>query len=456
MADIRSEDVPDLSGGTGRELHYTVQPGLSSAIHLKVDPSSVWSVGFEDDPDSRLTIIADSAGAIRFHVHSVESSPEIVRLAVESDSEGRGARHGIELRFDHEPTTDMPRPPQPGVSIWTDDTRLRRPLSMSELLSTAEEELLERRYPARPNPDEAPRAFEFWRRAVSAPAVEVDPGLVERPGVTHGLAQAGPATRRNWSGFELRETGFMQRIVGGKPVRYDWVTGTWHVPFVLGHAQGRDYSCVWVGIDGDGVSDLYQAGTEQDVITGKIGSIAVSLGSYYAWTEFLPQEKFEQTISGFATYPGDEIFACVWIGDAGSAPKLEGAFGFTYIHNFRTGEFSFIPTDRGRTLVGGTEAEWIVERTQITPAGGTPYYPTLADYGKVVMSGAYARFADSPFGTGYVPYQGSSNLQLTMTDSAGAVLSTVRPLDTQSMEFRWGDPRFRLPGVFEQTRARFP
>jgi hypothetical protein len=141
--------------------------------------------------------------------------------------------------------------------------------------------------------------------------------------------------------------------------------------------------------------------------------------------------------------------ACVWIGDPGSAPKVDGAFGFTYIHNFRTGEFTLVQTDRGGTTVGGSEAEWIMERTQITPSGGTPFYPTLADYSTAVMSGAYARLADSQFGKGYLNYQGAPNRQLRMENSARDVLSVVRAIDAESMEFIWGDPRMLRGGVFQ-------
>jgi hypothetical protein len=440
MTDMHSHEIPDLQGETGRELHYTVPSEFSSAIHLRVQPLSVCRVGVEGDSERHLTLIADSQGIVQFHVNAVETALDFVRLAVESDAIGTVSRYAIDLRLGREPTKDMPSPPRPVSLSWTGEDRLRNPLSLGDMLSMPEERLLEQRYPIRPSPDEAPRAFEIWRRAVMAPAREVDSVLVERPGVTHGLAQAGPSSRPNWSGFELRASRETAPGGGGGP-HYDWVTGTWRVPHVVGHIPGSDYSNMWVGIDGDDTSDLWQAGTEQDVATSSLGNVTFTIASYYAWSEFIPQEQFEKAIPNFPVEPGDEIFACVWIGDEGSAPKLDGAFGFTYIQNFRTGDFALFPTPRGGTSVGGTEAEWIVERPLITPpGGGSPFLPPLADYGRAVMSGAYARLAGSPFGKGYLNYQGGMNLQLTML-AGGAVLSTVRPLDEQSMEFRWGDPR---------------
>jgi hypothetical protein len=443
MAD-RSSDVPELRGESGRELHYTISPHFSSTIHLRVEPTSVWSVGLEEDREHRLTLIADSTGRVTFQVSAIEARAKFARLLIDSEAQDSPARHSVELRFGDEATSDMPFPPRTDVVHWIDDSKLRRPLDVSELLSVSDEELSERRYPARPNPDEAPAAFETWRRAVSSPAIEVEPTVVERPDVTHGLFKAGLVGSPNWSGFQLRSSPLFQSFPGGKEAPYDWITGTWRVPSVDGHAPGNDGSTMWVGIDGFApLTDLYQAGTEEDVSTGSSGPITLSLANYYAWTEFLPQQQLEQFIPNFGVLAGDEIFAVVWLGDPGSAPKLDGGFGFTYIHNFRTGEFTMSPTPRGNTNVSGTQAEWIMERPTRTDAYGTKYFPTLADYGRATMSGAYARMADSPFGSGYVNYQDRPNVQITMFASTvgGDILSTVRALDAQSMEFRWGDPR---------------
>jgi hypothetical protein len=52
------------------------------------------------------------------------------------------------------------------------------------------------------------------------------------------------------------------------------------------------------------------------------------------------------------------------------------------------------------------------------------------------MSNACARRANSPQNQGYLPYQGDSNAQITMTNG-NDTLSTVAPVDAYSMGFSW-------------------
>jgi hypothetical protein len=48
--------------------------------------------------------------------------------------------------------------------------------------------------------------------------------------------------------------------------RHCWVHGRWHVPAVVGEFNRQTYSALWVGLDGDGTTDLVQAGTESDSV----------------------------------------------------------------------------------------------------------------------------------------------------------------------------------------------
>ena len=212
---------------------------------------------------------------------------------------------------------------------------------------------------------------------------------------------------------------------------YDWVTGTWNVPSVTGETNTHTYSAFWVGLDGDGVSDLVQAGTEQENYNFSFPCSSLSISVYYAWTEFLPQQATEQQIANFPINPGDEIFCEVWIGNAGSGPTLSGAFGVLLLENLTTSESTTVYTPVGTTVVGGSEAVWIMER----PSLGTAL-TDLADYASARMFNAYARKANSPRHRGYVPYQGANNLQITMVNGA-TTLSTVTPIDTYSMRFDW-------------------
>ena len=62
--------------------------------------------------------------------------------------------------------------------------------------------------------------------------------------------------------------------------------------------------------------------------------------------------------------------------------------------------------------------------------------PDLANYGTAIMSNASARRVNAQRHSGYVPYQGTRNKQITMTNF-GDVLSTVTPIDSSSMRFNW-------------------
>lgn len=205
----------------------------------------------------------------------------------------------------------------------------------------------------------------------------------------------------------------------------------WNVPSVTGETNTHTYSAFWVGLDGDGVSDLVQAGTEQENYNFRFPWFSLSISVYYAWTEFLPQQATEQQIANFPINPGDEIFCEVWIGNAGSGPTLSGAFGVLLLENLTTSESTTVYTPVGTTVVGGSEAVWIMER----PSLGTAL-TDLADYTSARMFNAYARKANSPRHRGYVPYQGANNLQITMVNGA-TTLSTVTAIDTYSMRFDW-------------------
>ena len=108
-----------------------------------------------------------------------------------------------------------------------------------------------------------------------------------------------------------------------------------------------------------------------------------------------------------------------------------------------TGVTTTVYTPVDSTRVGGSAAVWIVERSTIVvrPASGifgNQYgYADLANYGSAMMSEAYARKANSARGQGYAGYLGPRMKQITMVDDGNAVLSTVTPIDSESMRFDW-------------------
>jgi hypothetical protein len=92
----------------------------------------------------------------------------------------------------------------------------------------------------------------------------------------------------NWSGYAETGSG------------YTSAAATWTVPSVSATSSAT-YSSAWVGIDGDGNSDLIQTGTESDYVNGR--------AEYSAWWEILPD--YSVTISGVTITAGDSITASV-------------------------------------------------------------------------------------------------------------------------------------------------
>jgi hypothetical protein len=416
---------------------YTVAPRIHTPVTIRTLPHAVCWVHAEGDSDPKhsLKVYTDGEGVVRFHIQPSSATHDIAWLEVDCAANGRVVRYPLHLRVGLEPSAEMPSPPLEKHLARRDNMLMRAGLSFDEAMRLTDEEALAQGFPLRPNPDEVPKAFNAWLRCVSMPGYRIEPHLVSNPDVTHGKRkQHAPANSSNWCGFELLRSPVLSPAIGGRITLsepYDWVTGTWHVPFVTGEPGIRTYSALWVGLDGDGTNDLVQAGTEQEATNINLGFIQFTLTSYYAWTEFLPQQPTEQVITNFTINPGDEILTEVWVGTGDNEPTLSGAYGRFFIMNLSTGGFASLSTPRAPTSVSGREAVWIMERPTV---GGS--LPDLANYGSAVMYNATARKVNSPRYKGYVPYLGARNKQETMVNGADT-LSTVTAIDSSSMRFDW-------------------
>ncbi len=409
---------------TVEPVRYSISPGFSSELHVQTLPGAVCALRREGDPDGARSfrLCADQDGVVRLHVQPSREHSEIARLIIDAEADGKRIHVPLELRPTAKRSRQMPAPPARSPKPRREGAQLRPALEDHELLKLGDEALRERGYPLRPDPDSAPGPFNAWRRAVSTPTTIVEPQSVAHPELHHGaIITAGPASSSNWSGFEL----------SGAAGTYDWVTGMWNVPSVTGESNTHTYSAFWIGLDGDGTTDLVQAGTEHENFKFDFWFFDLTFSIYYAWSEFLPQQPTEQQIGNFPINPGDQIFCEVWIGNAGSGPTLSGAFGVLLIENLTTSEYTTVYTPVSSTRVGGSEAVWIMER----PSLGTSL-TDLADYGSTRMFNAYARKSNSARGRGCVPYQGANNKQISMVNGANT-LSTVTPIDTYSMRFDW-------------------
>jgi hypothetical protein len=288
----------------------------------------------------------------------------------------------LHLRAGAAPTEDMPAP---RTSIPTPKgARILPALKDADARQLSNNDLLTRGYPRRPDAVTSPDNYKTWLDMVSRPVTILPPHSVSRSDVSHRLrnAEAGTATSGNWSGYEAR----------GAKGAYDAVQGEWNVPaIVIGEPGNVTYSAFWVGLDGDGTKDLIQAGTEQNYT--EIGSL--SYASYYAWTELLPNQPTEQEVS-LPVNPGDDIF--VWVQAPAGLPN-----GCFFLWNKTQAQAIGPCTPLNGTQVGGSEAEWIMERPSV---GGT--YAELSAYLFAAMTNAYA------WSTTVIPSGTAATLQIIM------------------------------------------
>jgi Peptidase A4 family len=437
VPDDRSTPARKVPNELAAPRRYTIAPNIHTPVLIRTVPHAMCSVHAEgnDDPKHSLHVYADGEGVVRFHVRPSSATQDIARLEIDCTTHGHTIRYPLHLRVNVEPARDMPAPPHEKPLAERHEALLRPALSFDEAMRLTDEQAVARELPFRPNSDEVPKAFNAWLRCVSMPGYRVKPNLVSNPDVAHGKPkQQSVATFSNWCGFErLRSMRFTSTLKGGVSLSepYDWVMGTWHVPFVTSEPGGKTYSSMWVGLDGDGETDLVQAGTGQEATNINLGSIQITLTNYYAWTEFLPQERNEQVISNVTIHPGDEIFTEVSVSGNDGVLSLDGAFGRFFIMNMTTGAYASIATPRAAMTVNGREAVWIMERPTV---GGS--LPELANYDSAVMYNASARKANSPRYHGFVPYLSSESRQDTMVNGEDT-LSTVTAIDANSMRFDW-------------------
>jgi len=187
-----------------------------------------------------------------------------------------------------------------------------------------------------------------------------------------------------WSGKVVFADGFPPK----RPLVE--VFGAWTVPKVARPPGGPFtnsnpiwMSATWVGLDGAGNSestDVFQAGTEQDLINFPLLGLR---DHYYAWFEWFPKTGIE--LSNLEISPGMAVFVQLFIVDpAGhfAAPDLP-PLGQMFFVNLTTQAYYSLFTI-GETFHGNS-AEWIVE----TPSYQGDYTP-LPDFTQVAFFGAAA------------------------------------------------------------------
>jgi hypothetical protein len=246
-------------------------------------------------------------------------------------------------------------------------------------LEASAEDLQRYGFPKRPDHAETPQAAARWVKAFTKyPSFEhIEPRFQarrERRTPNHrtekGTQGQLNATSYNWSGLVV--------FVGGGD-HFTWINGSWTVPHTYpAPGGGTGYCSAWLGIDGDGSSDVMQAGTESD-----------SDGTCYAWFEWYP--NYSIGISNFGVVPGDVINLLLCASNSTTAWMSIGNLTSKQYTNF-----SFTAPN-GTALVGNC-AEAVVERPEVNGAQAT-----LPRYGEVFFDDVAAYTANGlncPIGLG--------------------------------------------------------
>jgi hypothetical protein len=264
------------------------------------------------------------------------------------------------------------------------DVRAVRPPAGFDPLTASRTALLRHGFPLPPDEKRSPEAARIWRQTFSRKLNHIVPELRERPEQkTRSTFERGAAglTSGNWSGGVA--------LTGGP---YTWCSGAWIVPAVVapaGSGNGDWWSVAWVGIDGDGSSDVLQCGTGHhvNVTNGKTTT------EYFAWYEWYP---FGWTqINNLTVSPGDAIAASVQykglVNGVGSATAT--------VTNMTTGQSATVAlTPPSGTVLAGNCVEWIMERPGINGALASlpeyehiTFYNTLACTANTTINGAQAQ-----------------------------------------------------------------
>jgi hypothetical protein len=395
-----------LSIETAQPTRLTAAPAVYSPITMRTLPEATCVLHAEgaSDAEHSLKLFADDEGTVRFHVRPSVESDQPAQFQVDCAANGKITIFPLHLRSSSSPTQDMPAP-----AVETAKSRpgafVRSALTNDDALHLATEELVMHGYPLRPDPEQAPKAFTSWLRAVTYPSTYIAPRSVANPELRHsplpGATISATLNNNAFSGYELHPID----------VTLDAVLGTWFVPAISGYEFNKaTYSALWVGLTGADPNSttslnmlLWQAGTDQDAIDVVIPYVGeFRIASYYAWTDFPTTQNASPstTIANFTVNPGDEILTQVWIGNPGQNPSLSGADAIAYVENLSRHEWTMIFECRVWSWLGcnpsppqfpGEIALWIMERPSFCPNGTNCVVQDLADYGQAQMSTPLAR-----------------------------------------------------------------
>jgi peptidase A4-like protein len=212
-----------------------------------------------------------------------------------------------------------------------------------------------------PRPVGVPALLEKWTLHMTHSQRFVEPTFRLMPGKRHGPRhRQGTEGSDNWSGAVVfAPAGRTFATIGGR-----WPVPTPH----LATPGQTNYSSFWIGIDGDGSGDVFQAGVECE-----IGDSGPNL---YAWWEWFPEAEVK--IENFPVAAGDVLSCLLTV-----ASNTSGNVLLTNVT--RNTSTSFRITAPAGTALVGNSAEWIAERPGVDGS-----LSKLADFGSMSFTGCDA------------------------------------------------------------------
>lgn len=407
-----------LSANPQKQIVHSISPG-GDTISFRTLPNArciLHPVGEGPDPSRGLTIYSDDSGIVRMGAQPI-SAGNHARLAIDcADQRGKKFAHTLEVNLDSHALAQTP------VAFESRGMKHLPPLH-GDPLAWSREQLHAAGYPPRPDSKKLPAQYAKWLDLVKKEPVMIVPRPMTEPWRKHGPARAdftsgGTATTSsNWSGYVI--------TTDDSAAQYGEIFGSWNVPKVSGQSGffNTNYSTLWVGMDGWGTPDVVQAGTSQDTYT----VFWIQFSVYGAWTEWYP--LYSQSISNFPVNPGDEIYCWVWVATQQDSWSPNGGWGWFYLWNVTQNVASgYLSTQAPKgTVFNGHQAEWVMERPEVLGS-----LTSLANYGQAEIRDAWAY----DYNFGFHSYTSDNSIQVNMYNG-NHLLSTVSPLDSMSMLFKW-------------------
>ncbi len=257
-----------------------------------------------------LTVYTDEDGYARFHALKTTAESTARRHMLTCSNEaGQVSTFPVDLAANE---TFAPRPFDLSKARGVD-----RPALTGDPKSFTQEQLVQRGYGLRPDPEKAPDAYRAWLEAASRPGRIL---LAKKEGdkISHGVTTTQAPT---WIGTVM---------TGSAP--YALITSVFVVPTAQPGAWGTTGTAavIWPGLGGFNTgSGLIQAGV--GIYTSATTAV------YTTWREYCCGDADSNGYGGaFTPSPGDKILAQVWYCDANGAVNLNGGFGCSYLYDYNS------------------------------------------------------------------------------------------------------------------------